>query len=329
MEARRLFYDLAGRSIEIAALDIRSADLIENIFAEWYLVPEIGSTSSVPASTIRIRTGTKPPLIPTGCNRFEIADGICHSKGSASYLEIDGSLVILGESGLAEAEVWVDPSWNDDFSRVIRAISYAVSSALRRCGLFELHSAAVVEPTSGEGVLIVGPSGSGKSTLTTQLSADGWPYLSDDVLVLGARDDETAAWPLRRCFAVTRQTVVANGLLQTQVSLADFGSQEKARFSPQDIFISEFKESCTPRTLFFSQVTRAEQSGISQLSSGEMMARLIRISPWACYDKSTAREHLSALARLVRQSKGFDLFAGRDLLVPGNSSSLLASYVQN
>lgn len=328
-QTRRLVYHVAERSVTINALDASSTDLIEKVFAEWHLIPQSENGSGVTGCTIRIRTERELPSLPSGGPRFEIADnGVCHNNGLASYLEIHDSLVILGLPGLADVEVWINPAGTDDFQKLIRVVSYAFSSALRRCGLFELHSAAVVDPTSKKGVLIVGPSGSGKSTLTTQLAAAGWPYLSDDVLVLGDRNNQIAAWPVRRCFAVTQQTLSLSQFLQTRVSFVPSETREKARFSPLDVFVSGFKESCTPRSLFFSQITNDEQSRISPLSPGEMMTRLLRMSPWSCYDQSTAREHLSALARLVKQCKGFDLFAGRDFLAPDKSSSVLASYVQ-
>jgi len=328
--SRQLVYHVGERSITITALDQSSAKLIESVFAEWYLTPQTENVSSVPGCTIKIRTGEAIPSIPEGGDRFEISDnGVCHSNGLTSHLEIYGSLVALGLPGGADVEVWINRAGEKDFPKLIRVISYAFSSALRRCGLFELHSAAVVEPLSSKGVLIVGPSGSGKSTLATQLASVGWSYLSDDVMVLGYRNDDVAAWPVRRCFAVTEQTFSDSQFLQARLSFVPLATEAKTRFYPHDVFTSEFKESCTPRTLFFSQITNNEQTAISKLSPAEMISRLIRMSPWSCYEKTTAREHLSALAGLVRQCKGFDLFAGRDLLATGKSSSLLASYVHD
>ena len=62
--------------------------------------------------------------------------------------------------------------------------SFAVCAALRRFGMFELHSAGVVHPVSERAFSIIGPSGSGKSTLALHLAIAGWPYLSDDELLL-------------------------------------------------------------------------------------------------------------------------------------------------
>jgi hypothetical protein len=46
------------------------------------------------------------------------------------------------------------------------------------------------------------------------------------------------------------------------------------------------------------------------------MARLLRMSPWACYDRATAASHLSILASLAANTRGYELRAGRDLLDP-------------
>jgi hypothetical protein len=323
---RSLVYRVADRLIVVEAVDDEAAALVRKVFSEWYLAFQTGGGSGAPGCTIRIRSNAELPVIPRGCSQFDIADGgVCHTNGEASYLQLQGSLVSLDVPGFADVEVWL--CGPDDFPKMIRVISYAVSAALRRCGLFELHSAAVVEPRSGDGWLIVGPSGSGKSTLTVQLSADGWPYLSDDVLVFGAGTVGIEAWPLRRCFAVTEQTFSASPFLKTRISSV-FGG-EKARFSPSQVFASEFKESCTPRTLLFPQLTGEESSRVSVLTPGETMARLIQMSPWSCYDRNTASRHLEALSLLVKQSKGLALFAGRDLLVPGNLSSFLRSVAGN
>ncbi len=328
--AHRFFYRVAHQTIRVDALDLTAADAIRKIFAEWYLAPLTAEKVEEPAAAIRIRSGVAPPAIPADCRQFEIADdGVCHTNGDASYIEIQSSVLAVGAPGLADVEIWLNASPDEDFPVLIRVISHALSSALRRCGLFELHSAAVVEPASGGGVLIIGPSGSGKSTLAVQLSAEGWPYLSDDVLLLGRSQDFIEAWALRRCFAVTPETFGASEFLQARVKSMPNDYREKDRFSPHDVFVSEFKESCRPRTLLFCQVTGKGQSSVTPLVPSETMARLIRMSPWSCYDQSTARRHLEVFSSLVRQSQGYALFAGRDLLAPGNSSQFLADTLRN
>jgi hypothetical protein len=55
------------------------------------------------------------------------------------------------------------------------------------------------------------------------------------------------------------------------------------------------------------------------------MARLIRMCPWACYDKTTAEAHLEVLGELARQADGFELYAGADLLNSERASEFLLS----
>jgi hypothetical protein len=103
---------------------------------------------------------------------------------------------------------------------------------------------------------------------------------------------------------------------------------DKQQFLPHEVFAAEFKDHCVPQTLFFSELTGASESKVSRLSAGDTMARLIRISPWSCYDRSTAADHLAVLSALAAQSTGYALAAGRDLLDPETSVKLIGSYAR-
>lgn len=326
----KMSYRIAGRTIMVEVLDEFSREIVMDLFAAWYLLSQ-DSDSESSAALIRIRSNEQPPEIPTEYDCFEIAgEGLCHSQGTVSYIEIQDSVIAIGVPGLADVEIWLCGISTRRSPEATRLISYALSSALRRCGLFELHSAAVVDPVSSKGVLVIGASGGGKSTLTVQLSAAGWSYLSDDVLMLSGADAEVEAWSLRRCFSVTADTVAASSLLHSSVALlsADSFNESKQRFSPQDVFATEFRESCTPRTLLFSEVGNDAASCLSRLSAAEAMTRLIRISPWSCYDTRTASEHLAMFARLVKQTDSFALLAGKDLLDPEYASRFIGEYIR-
>jgi hypothetical protein len=54
------------------------------------------------------------------------------------------------------------------------------------------------------------------------------------------------------------------------------------------------------------------------------MGRLIRMSPWSCYDRTTAPGHLSVLSALARQARAYSLRAGTDLLDPATATDLIA-----
>jgi len=337
---QRMIYRVAAQTIVVEALDAWAARVIERLFAGWYLIPcsatPHGSLDASLTPDIVIRSSVKPPEIPQGWTQFEIAGGgNCFTDGKTSYIDIEGSMVAIARPGHAVVEVWTNGMLEIQSPALTRVVTYALAAALRRRRLFELHSGAVIDPESGQGVLVIGPSGSGKSTLTVQLAAAGWSFLTDDVLVLGAEGLEVKAWPMRRCFAITAETFAASNFLQTRASLGYMqsrGSGEKyvkRQFFPHSVFNSEFKEHCIPQKLFFSQLSGGERSQVLPLSSAETMARLIRMNPWSCYDRATAAEHLAVLSALVKQSTGYSLLAGKDLLDTETSANLVAGYTRD
>src|SRR5262249_12499359 len=149
-----------------------------------------------------------------------------------------------------------------------RVTSFAVCAALRRFGLFELHSGGVILPNTEAGVLIIGPSGSGKSTLTLQLASAGWGYLSDDEVLLSATDGQVEARGFRRFFALVGAPT----------------STYKDCFEPAGTRIQQ----TVPRFLLFTAVSGASETKLHELTQAETMARLIRACPWATYDTAIA-----------------------------------------
>jgi hypothetical protein len=326
--ARPTIYRVAGQRLLVEAQDAWAADAAAALFADWYLESE-GEGLAEPALTpaIVMRSAAPVPQVPDGLPVFAIAGGgTCHTDAGTSYIDIGGSIVVIGKPGLAEVEVWMNGPVALDAPALTRLVTYALSAALRRRRLFELHSAALVHPENGAGVLIIGPSGSGKSTQTVHLAAAGWPFLTDDVLLLREEAAGIQAWPLRRSFAVTSDTVAASRFLQARASfdLDAVQDDDKRPFVPHGVFTAGFREHCVPGTLLFSGLSGDSRSRVSRLSPGEAMARLIRMSPWSCYDRTTAAGHLAVLSGLARQAKAYSLLAGTDLLDPETSANLIA-----
>lgn len=309
-------YAVAGRFVCVAAPDPESAQLFRRFFAGWHFARVEGAEAPAPDATILVSPEAPPPP-PAGLERFETAGGgFCYTDGRTYVFERDGSAV-RAVGGRREVEVWIGRGADSrDRSALARLVFESTMVALRRCGLFELHAAGVVEPESGGGFLVVGPSGSGKSTLATQLASRGWRYLSDDALLLRGGSEWVEACALRREFAVTEQTVAAGvlegfeDLLREPVPFDPL----KRRFKPHTIFPEGFAESCVPRALFFPVVTNEPASSARRMTQAETMRGLLRMCPWACYDRPAAAKHLGLLARLARQAAGFELRAGRDLL---------------
>lgn len=308
-------YAVAGRFVCVVAEDNDSAELFRRFFAGWHFARLEGTEAHAPDATIRVDKGA-PPAPPTGLESFETAGGgFCRTDGRTYIFERDGSAV-RAVGGRRNVEVWIGQGEaSRERSALARLVFEATMVALRRCGLFELHAAGVVEPETGGGFLVSGPSGSGKSTLATQLASAGWRYLSDDALLLRGDLDVVEACALRREFAVTEQTVAAGVLEGFEELLKEPMPFDplKRRFKPHTIFPEGFSESCVPNALFFPVITNEPESRARRLTQAETMRGLLRMCPWACYDRPAAATHLGLLARLARQAAGFELHAGRDL----------------
>lgn len=308
-----MLYEVAGRRLLIDAADVWSSLAVSNLFAGWFLTPLPANGSGPPHATMRIRCGAIPPAVPEGLSSFEIVyGGACHTDGETLYLDLDGSLTIIGPGSEPEVEVWIRRHY--DFSSKILAqiISLAFSAVLRRCGAFELHSAGVLPPDWNQAILITGASGSGKSTITLQLASCGWRYLSDDTLVLYEREQGLEVRGLRRFFALTATTIEATSLPGLP-AVTNTGFL-KERMEPEQFFPAGHVRSAQPGAMFFPVITHEADSRVKRLTTGEAMSRLLKVSPWAAYDRPTAPRHLSVLGRLAGETVAFDILAGQDLL---------------
>jgi hypothetical protein len=308
--ASQSFYAVAGRLLFVESLDLRFRKLLEQLFAGWQLSP-VSFTGQSPDIRIEFFCGDSLPQIPPNLNHFEIAEGgQCYTDRGELYLALDESLIHLENGAPVRVRLWFEKLPEPGDPLPARATSFAVCAALRRFGLFELHSAGLVHPDSEKGVLIVGPSGSGKSTLAQQLATAGWPYLSDDEVLLTLVDGEVEARGFRSFFAVRGE--------------ADTGL--KTCFDPALVFASGRRLKASPGVLLFTSLSGQQETRLNRLTQAESMSRLIRACPWATYDTSIAGANLELLSVLARQTSAFDLHAGRDLLLPGCAADLLSQY---
>jgi hypothetical protein len=315
------FYAVAGRFICLESADEEAAAAFRQCFDGWRLEPTPEARGgSAPRADARIvlHARVEPPRAPQSFHSFEVGNGgVCRTDGRTYFVEADGSVVRVGPESPALVDVWVGAGREARAEAALaRLVFNATVTAMRRCGLYELHAAGAVEPESGAGVLFVGPSGSGKSTTATQLAASGWQYLSDDKLLLFDAGGRVEARALRRVFAVSGRTAASRALSGREEFMGEPApfDPNKMRFEPQSVFPGGFRESCAPRALFFPALTRGPESSTRPLSQSEAMARLIRMCPWAGYDRPAAREHLGVLARLARQAEAHELLAGADLV---------------
>jgi hypothetical protein len=324
----RKLYSVAGRFLLIESRDRRLAELVDSLLERWFLT-EADASEQPPHVNIAFHSDEPLPRIPDGLDHFEVADsGHCYTNGNGLYLDLSNALMHLGQGNPVDVNIWIKQYPVTPDPALDKATSFAICAALRRYGIFEFHSAAVVSPDAKTGVMIIGPSGSGKSTLTMQLAAAGWPYLSDDMLLLSLCENEVEARSFRRAFAITENTALISGLriFEDASCLKENGREIKRCFEPQIVFPAAQMETVKPSFLLFTRVNGEAQTRLCELSKAETMKRLIRACPWATYDKTIAVGNLNMLSRLARQAKSFDLSAGADLMHPKRASDLLRSY---
>jgi hypothetical protein len=319
------FYAVAGRFVCVKTSDSEINELMMRYFAGWHVAP-ISADDVTADVTIAIHTSDDQPRPPANLAPFEVAEGgLCRTDGRIYFFENRGSTIVTGHP--RKVEVWIgNTAASRERAVLARLIFNAAMVAMRRCGLYELHAAGVVSP-SGEGILIIGPSGSGKSNLAAQLASAGWQYLSDDTVLLYSRNGVVHAHALRRMFALTDEVFSAAGLTESdsiKVTVVPFDPLKK-RFEPAPVFPGRFALSCKATRVLFSRIENDAASRIQLLNRSETMARLIRMCPWACYDKTTAEAHLEVLGGLARQADGFELRAGADLLNTEQASEFLLS----
>jgi hypothetical protein len=213
-------------------------------------------------------------------------------------------------------EVWIGPNTAKSSIALARLLFYATQAALRQCGLYELHAAAVIAPDREDGVLVVGASGSGKTTLAMRLAAASWSSIADDLVLIREQSQAAEAFAFRRVFAVTETTLAAcppAGIEEATREPSAF-EPSKRRLDPEVLFPGRFASSCTPRALVFPEITGKEETETRALAAPDALTRLLKMCPWASYDTAVARPHMSALARLARQCASYVLLGGTDLL---------------
>jgi hypothetical protein len=303
--ASQNFYAVAGRLLFVQSSDLRLAAQIEQLFSGWQLTP-VSSPKPNPDIKISFSITDELPDVLGSLSKFEIADGgHCYTTADGFYLVFENSLLHLRPNNPIDVSLFIRKIPGPNDAELARVTSFAVCAALRRFGIFELHSAGVAIPESGRGVLIIGPSGSGKSTLTAQLAHAGWSYLSDDEVLLSWTENEVEARGFRSFFALREA-----GPLKTC-------------FEPSEVFASRRITSTKPGYLLFTTIQREDKTQLHELTQAETMSRLIRACPWACYDSRVAGPYLEILSRLARQTKGFKLMAGTDLLDASEASRII------
>ena len=315
-------YRIADSTLTVFADSVEADNLWAEFAPKYCLTVCPPALAEVSTGTIELYCQQRPPAVPAGLAPEQIEHGQGWIEGEKIWLEIAGAIIFISAPATNVVKIWVDPQTIG----LEAVIAYALPSALRRRGFYELHAAGLIAPATNRGVLIIGDSGSGKSTLATRLASSGWSYLTDDLVLLQQAAKAVTAWGLRRVFALTDETLQACFSTQSHQSSGDEAA--KQYLDPQNLFATTATASSQPCTLFFTELTQAAQTRIEAISSSAAMMGLLRQSSWLCYDPVVAHHHTQILTRLAQQCQAFRLYAGRDLLLqPKLADELLRSYL--
>ena len=271
--------------------------------AERWIPRGLGEPRDGPArATISVRAHRAPLLRPTG--RATLALG-----GVAAWVKEGGSSVVLRGASPAsggvlnrtagEGRLQVDPAWAQDAGADLYSM-LTVSAALLLAGLGRalVHAAAVVDPDGGAW-LLVGDARSGKSTTCATLASAGWGYLSDDQVILEAREDGVSVEGWLRPFHLdaTGESGEPTG--------------ERREIPPAELGLEGWRRTAPLAGVILSAVTPREPTLLTPIAAPDALAGLVRQSPWLLACPDTAAATLAVL-RCAAERGAYTLRLGLD-----------------
>lgn len=193
---------------------------------------------------------------------------------------------------------------------------------LLKQGFFDLHAAGVAY--HGRGYLLVGDSGSGKSTAALNLVSQGWRCLSDDALLLRECPAGVEALGFRKKLFIDQRSAARHPGIEKYFEKTWSEEQSKRVVDVEKRYPGKLIERTFPEILIFTQLIDASESTLLPLDQTPALIRLLHQSASLAFNRQFAQAHLVLLNCLIKQSKSFELAAGRDLHEnPGKLSSLL------
>ncbi len=170
---------------------------------------------------------------------------------------------------------------------------------LGRLGRALVHAAAVVAPGGGA-LLLAGDTHAGKSTTAVNLIGAGWPFVSDDHVVLSRGADgapRVEGWPRR--FHLDEGWEGGAPL------------HRRGEVHPHERWPGSWRRAAPLAGLLFPRVEAAFPTALAPLPGSQALAGLLRQSPWLLADRSVAGGVLSLLTAAC-ESPAFSLRLGLD-----------------
>ena len=177
-------------------------------------------------------------------------------------------------------------------------LTISVALLLARLERALVHAAAVVAP-DGRAWLLAGDAQSGKSTTCATLATAGWGYLSDDQVVLAAREDGVEVEGWLRPFHLDR---VGEGGEPTG---------RRREVTPAELGLAGWRRTARLAGVILPFVAAREATVLTPVPVAEALAGLVRQSPWLLACRTAAPAVLALLGRAVERG-AFSLRLGCD-----------------
>ena len=284
------------------SLRLRCGSALLPLLEEWLpLLPEPDADGTARA-TIRVSVASSRPAAPGDppSFRFVTLDGWTGDDG-VTRLWGDGGCHAVVDPAAATAEL-LSPSPHHPGAAADLDAMCTVASALLlgRLDRVLAHAGAVVD-ARGRAWLLVGDSRSGKTTTTLNLVRAGWPYLSDDHVVLARGDDGTVAaegWPRHFRVDVGWSEGVSLG--------------SRVQVDPGVAWPGRWRRAASLAGTLFPRVEPDEPTLLTPIHPADALARAVRSMPWLFFDPPCA-PRLLALLRSVAALPAYELRVGKDV----------------
>jgi len=270
---------------------------------------------------IEVTVQSSPPTLPSGASSVvETPITQTFRQGSQYFFTSkDGSLVHF-DSATRNCSAFIRPEIQNEMSTICSLVSGPLIETMKLAGLFYLHAAGLWH--NGIGYLISGDGGCGKTTSALNLVRSGFDYVSDDSLLMDARDGTIRVYPWYRDFHLTPDLCRRYGELDC-LALEHQSEEDKISVDVSQYFQGSYRHWIEPDVIIFPRIRSHPTSVVLSLGHTDMFTRLIKQILLAS-DPVTAERQLETIKTLVGQTSGFELLGGRDLIeAPDTLVSLL------
>ncbi|MBI4526603.1 MAG: hypothetical protein HY695_22615 [Deltaproteobacteria bacterium] len=262
--------------------------------------------------TLALLDKNRIPAEPAGSKTLiQFANVSCFRNGDHfSFHAKDGSFI--------EANVQARRGWGFVSKELTGSKWYILADLLmaplmemlKQRGFCGLHAAAL--SNDGKGYLFPGDAESGKTSIALSLIKRGFRYLADDKVLLTQENGELVALAFTRRFNIDPEISRWYPELSCLEKLEPLPFTVKRPIDVSEIYPDSFVSSCSPRFLIYLQRTEDFESRIVPLAPQESFKRLVRQTIYS-FERDVVMRQIRLLGQLVKTTKGYLLYHGRDL----------------